>query len=119
MTNFKQALLDARTAELKESNGKINQTDRNNLRNKLMEALTKDIEGELIAEGGIVEIDHEFWGGLYLEVSVKIKDVEFDLETALQEYHDKVQKAEHKKAEIAKRAAERAEKTAATKKTSK
>ena len=96
MTNFQKALLEARTFELRESNGKINQTDRNNLRAKLMAALQQDIEGIFTVDGLILPFGHEYWGELHLEVSLKMKDPEYDLDTAVQEYEEKQAKADAK-----------------------
>ena len=107
MTNFTNALLEARNAELKDSNDKVNQTDRNALRNALMAALTKDLNAISTIDGAIVEFKHEYWGTLCVEVSLKMKDPNFDLVTAEAEYIEKQKKALAKKADAEAKAAER------------
>ena len=110
-----EILAQSKAVELKESNGKINQTDRNALRQVLLNALCEDLEGVMTAEGIVLEFEHEYWGSLCIEVTLKMKDPNFDLDTARQEYEDKLEMAEAKKLESAKRAAERAAKTDAVK----
>lgn len=110
MTNFQKALLDAYNFELRDSNGKINQTDRNNLRANLMAALQADIEGIFTVDGLILPFAHIYWGQLNLEISVKMKDPEYDLDTAIEEYEEKMAKAEAKRLEAEKKAIARANK---------
>ena len=115
MTNFQKALADAKVMELRDSNGKLNQTDRNALRNILMEALVADLNAVLTADGAIVEFEHDYWGSLAVEVSLKMKDPNYDIDTAAAEYDAKVAKAEAKKAEAAAKATERKAKADALK----
>lgn len=115
MSKFNEALAEAYNAELKDSNGKINQTDRNNFRKVLMEALMEDLGGSMTADGIVLEIEHEYWGSLYAEVSIKVKDTDYDLDSAVDEYNEKTAAAEAKKADAAKRAAERQAKSEALK----
>lgn len=110
MTLFEQVLADAVNTELRDSAGKVNQTDRNNLRNQLMAALASDLNAIMTADGAIVEFPHPYWGSLAVEISVKMKDPNYDTDTAHQEYVAKVKKAENKKAESERKAAERATK---------
>lgn len=111
MTNFQKALLEAANFELRESNGKINQTDRNNLRAKLMAALQQDLaDAVFTADGLILPFGHEEWGELHLEISIKMKDPEYDMYTARAEYEEKLAKAEAKRIEAEKKAAARAAK---------
>ena len=113
MTKFAQALADAKTAQLRDSNGKVNQSDRNALRAKLVAALVEDLEGVMTSEGPVVGFEHEYWGQLFVEVPLKMKDADFDIETAHQEYVDKVEKAEARSAEKLAKAQEREVKAAA------
>lgn len=112
---FMDVLTEAYKAELKDTSGKINQTDRNALRNRLMDALAEDLSAVMTADGAVVEFEHEYWGSLCVEVSLKMKDPNFDLDTAVEEYQEKQDAAEAKKAEAVKRAAERAAKSDALK----
>lgn len=113
MVNFDEALVHAYTATLRDSNGKINQTDRNNLRKQLLDALIRDISGVMTSDGIIHEVEHEYWGSVFVELSIKIKDVDYDLNTAVDEYQEKLSKAETRRMEAERRSRERAEKSAA------
>ena len=115
MTNFEKALADAKIVELRDSNGKLNQTDRNQLRNRLLDALVADLNAVLTADGAIVEFEHDYWGSLAVEVSLKMKDPNYDVDTAKEEYENKVAKAEAKKEQAAAKAAERQAKADALK----
>lgn len=115
MSKFQELLTEAYKSELRDSNGKLNQTDRNTLRNELMEALAEDLNAVMTVDGAIVEFEHEYWGSLAVEVSVKMKDPNYDTEAAADEYAEKVAAAEAKKAEVLKRAAERQAKSEALK----
>lgn len=117
MSKFNEVLAEAFNAQLRESNGKLNQTDRNTLRNELMEALAEDLNAVMTVDGAIIEFEHEYWGSLAVEVSVKMKDPNYDTEAAADEYAEKVAAAEAKKAEVLKRAAERQAKSEALKAT--
>lgn len=112
---FIDLLANAYSAELKDSSGKINQTDRNALRNQLLHALAEDLKAVMTSEGAVVEFEHEYWGSLCVEISLKMKDPEYDLDTAVAEYNEKLDVQEQKKVASAKRAAERAAKSAALK----
>jgi cell division septum initiation protein DivIVA len=113
MTQFEQVLIDAVNTQLRDSAGKVNQTDRNALRNRLMAALANDLNAVMTVDGAIVEFPHEYWGSLAVEVSVKMKDPNYDTETAHKEYVEKVEKAEAKRLETERKAAERASKVKA------
>lgn len=115
MSRFQEVLAEAYNAELKDSNGKINQTDRNAFRKVLMDALMEDLGGNMTADGIVLEVEHEYWGSLFAEVSIKLKDTDYDVDAAVEEYQEKVMAAEVKKAEAAKRAAERQVKSDALK----
>ena len=115
MSKFNEALAEAYNAELKDSNGKINQTDRNHFRKVLMDALMEDLGGSMTADGIVLEIEHEYWGSIYAEVSIKVKDTDYDLDASVEEYNEKSAAAEAKKADAAKRAAERQAKSDALK----
>lgn len=105
---FLQLLEESVNAQLRESNGKVNQTDRNNLRAQLMNALAADLDAVMTVDGAILEFEHEYWGSLCVEVNLKMKDPEYDIETAREEYEAKLAKAEARRLEAEKRAAKAA-----------
>lgn len=115
MTKFAQALAEAKTAQLRDSNGKVNQGDRNALRSVLLTALIEDLGATITADGAIVEFEHDYWGSLAVEVSFKMKDPNFDIDTAHQEYIEKVEKARVREQEKLIKAQEREAKAAALK----
>lgn len=119
MTKFDNALAEAYKAQLRDSNGKFNQTDRNNLRATLMESLRDDLGGYMTSDGIVLEVEHEEWGSVYVEVNLKMKDPEYDITAAVQEYQEKVAKAEAKRIAAETKAREAAIKKEATKKTQK
>lgn len=103
-------------AQLRDSEDKINQTDRNALRATLLSALCEDLGATMTTDGAILTFEHEYWGRLSVEVSLKMKDPEYDVETAAQEHLNKLRAAEEKRIEAMKKAAERETKRKATKK---
>ena len=115
MSKFQELLTEAFNYQLRESNGKINQTDRNDLRNELMHALAEDLAATLTVDGAVIEFEHDYWGSLAVEITVKMKDPNYDVDAARDEYADKIEAAEAKKAEATKRAAERSAKSEALK----
>lgn len=117
MEKFKQALQDAHNAELKDNNGKIQQTQRNQLRARLLQALAEDLQAVMTVEGPVIEFEHEYWGSLFLDVNLTFRtpDEAYDLDVAHEQYLEKVA-AENAKLEAkAKAAAERAAKAEAAK----
>jgi hypothetical protein len=116
MTKFDETLAEAYNAQLRESNGKFNQTDRNNLRAKFMDALLADLGGHMTGDGIVMEVEHEYWGSIYIEVNLKMKDPEYDLDAAVEEYQSKLAKAEEKRKAAEIKANEAAIKREATKK---
>ena len=115
MTNFEQVLAEAHNSQLRDSAGKVNQTDRNALRNRLMAALATDLNAVMTVDGAIVEFSHDYWGSLAVEVSIKMKDPNYDIDTAHDEYVEKIEKADARKAEAERKALERQAKSEALK----
>ena len=103
-------------APLRDSEGKLNQTDRNALRAVLLNALCEDLGATMTADGAVLSFEHDYWGSLCVEVSLKMKDPEYDVEAAAQEHLNKLRAAEEKRIEAMKKAAERETKRKATKK---
>jgi len=89
MLKFHEALANAKTAQLRDSNGKLNQTDRNVLRAAILEALLEDLGGNMTSDGIVLEIEHEYWGSLFGEVTFKFKANDYDLDGAIEEYNEK------------------------------
>ena len=116
MTKFDETLAEAYKAQLRDSNGKFNQTDRNNLRATLMEALRDDLGGYMTSDGIVLEVEHEEWGSVYVEVNLKMKDPEYDITAAVEEHQEKVAKAEARRIVAETKAREAAIKKEATKK---
>ena len=106
----------AYNAPLRDSDDKINQTDRNALRSTLLHALCEDLGATMTVDGAVLSFEHEYWGRLSVEVSLKMKDPEYDVEAAAQEYQSKLRAAEEKRIAAMKKAAERETKRKATKK---
>lgn len=115
MSKFQELLNASYNAQLRDSNGKLNQTDRNTLRNQLMQVLADDLNATVTVDGAIIEFEHEYWGSLAVEISVKMKDPNYDADAARDEYVAKQEAAEAKRVEAAKRAAERKVKSEALK----
>ena len=103
-------------AQLRDSEGKLNQTDRNALRAVLLNALCEDLGATMTADGVVLSFEHDYWGSLCVEVSLKMKDPEYDVIAAKQEYESKLKEAARKREAAMKKAAERETKRKATKK---
>lgn len=115
MSKLNKAIELAFTAKLKESNGKLNQTDRNALRQTLLDALAEDLGAVMTVEGLVVEIPHEEWGTVFAEVNIKMKDTDFDIIEATAAYATKLADRTAKEKEKEAKAAERAAKDKAIK----
>lgn len=91
--------------EIKLTDDKINQSDRNAIRAMLMDALCVDLGGTMTSDGIIIEIPHDELGCLMAEVTIKMKSLDYDIESAATEYQEKLTaKAEKEKAKAEKTA---------------
>ena len=99
---------------LKASEAKVNQTQRNALKNDALEALLADfaaLDGVAIArtnDGIVLEVANAELGSVYFEFDLKIKDLDFDFEGAIAERKltldartARAEKAAEKKAKVA------------------
>ena len=113
MKNTKKLIKDIYTRDLKITDkGAINQTQRNGLKNELLESLIDDLSKDLglqvvrVDKGLALEIPHENEGALPITLDVVFKSTTYDIENESQAYiKDKEIKAENKEQrEKAKRA---------------
>lgn len=115
MEHFEKAMLDVQKMLIRDSNGKMNQTDRNKARNMLVDALAIDLGGVRTPDGIGLEIPHDEWGAFNIEIKVVAKGNEFDVVEANETFKSKVEKQAARKAEAERKAAERQAKIAAAK----
>jgi len=116
MEHFEKAMLEVQKSVIRDSNGKMNQTDRNKARNILIDALTLDLGGIRTPEGIGLEIPHDEWGAFNIEIKIVAKGNEFDVVEAHEAFQSKVEKQAARKAEAERKAAERQAKIEAAKK---
>lgn len=99
---------------LKASGAKVNQVQRNALKNDALEALLADfaaLDGVAITrtnDGIVLEVPNDELGSLYFEFDLKIKDLDFDVVAAvndrdltLQARNERAAKAAERKAKVA------------------
>jgi len=115
MEHFEQALIEVQKSVIRDSNGKMNQTDRNKQRNILIDALALDLGGVRTPDGIGLEIPHDEWGSFAIEIKIVAKGNEFDVVEANEAFKSKVEKQAAKKADAERKAAERQAKIAAAK----
>lgn len=103
MTNFAKLLETIGATDLKATNGKINQTVRNDLKTKITEALMADLaqfEPVQTLEGVAIPVEN----GKNLVVFTLdpvIKGLDFDIDEAGNEFADKVAEREQRAKELA------------------
>jgi len=98
MENLQQVITKIETLDLKASNGKINQTVRNELKNELIEAIMNDLEAlepVRTLDGVAIAVGNE--GSrqtVVFTLDPVFKALGYDLEGAGQDYADKVAERE-------------------------
>lgn len=101
MRQFKQYvdLLDG--ADLKGTNDKINQTQRNEIKAYGLSAIERDlVENGLTVhrtkDGLVVEIPNNEFGVIYSVIDFKIKNLDYDVDGAVAEYNEAIAERERK-----------------------
>ena len=90
MENLQKVLATLENATLKLSGEKLNQVQRNAFKSDLLNALVSDLESlglqaTLTSDGVVVMIENSV-SNLYINLDATIKNLDFDLEGAKQEY---------------------------------
>lgn len=107
MEHFENAMLEVQKSVIRDSNGKMNQTDRNEQRNKLVDALALDLGAIRTLNGIALEIPHDEWGSFVIEIKVVAKNQDFIVESEAEAFIDKQAQRIARKAEAQRKAAER------------
>jgi hypothetical protein len=94
MENLRNVLATLETATLKLSGEKLNQTQRNEFKANLQNALLSDLEAlglqaTLTSDGVVLMIENDT-SNLYINLETTIKNLDFDLDGAKQEYQEKL-----------------------------
>ena len=111
MKNIQSVVNAVKGKVFKLSGEKINQTERNSFKNELLGALVADLQGiggiYRTTDGVVLEIANDELGVIHLEFDVKVKNTDFDVTTASQEYMDTITARVERVQDAAKRKAER------------
>ena len=112
MTNFAKLLIEIGETNLKATNGKINQTVRNEMKAKIVDALVADLaEFEPVKTLDGVAIPVENGKNLVVfTLDPVIKALDFDIDGAGNEFADKVAEREARALELARKKQEKATK---------
>jgi hypothetical protein len=108
MKNLQNVLATLENATLKLSGEKLNQTQRNEFKAQLNQALMNDlislgVQATNTSEGIVLMVENESTN-LFINFDTTIKNLDFDLESAKQEYTEKqTAKLEREKAIVEKR----------------
>lgn len=107
MENLKALLTDIKNRKLSVSpTGLIKQTERNAMKSEILETIMLDLPQEIVLgrtnEGICLMIENEIEGGVPVILDIKIKNLNTDLDTHIEEY-EKKQKEKKEKAEQRKR----------------
>jgi hypothetical protein len=118
MTNISKLVAAIKGKVFKLSGEKINQTERNAFKAEVLESLAVDLfsagmTAVRTSDGIVLEIENDELGSIYLELDVKVKNTDFDLDEAVADYQSKVTAAADRIAQVAKRKAERLAKKSA------
>lgn len=93
------------------SGEKINQTERNSFKNEILSALVDDLQGiggiYRTNDGIILEVSNDELGVIHLELDVKIKNTDFDVTSASDEYLQTITARVERVQDAAKRKVER------------
>jgi hypothetical protein len=94
MENLRNVLATLENATLKLSGEKLNQTQRNEFKANLQSALLSDLENlglqaTLTSDGVVLMIENDT-SNLYINLETTIKNLDFDLDGAKQEYQAKL-----------------------------
>jgi hypothetical protein len=118
MTNISKLVAAIKGKVFKLSGEKINQTERNAFKAQVLESLAVDLfsagmTAVRTSDGIVLEIENDELGNIYLELDVKVKNTDFDLDEAVADYQSKLTAASDRIAQVAKRKAERLAKKSA------
>ena len=118
MTNISNLVAAIKGKVFKLSGEKINQTERNAFKAQVLESLAVDLfsagmTAVRTSDGIVLEIENDELGSIYLELDVKVKNTDFDLDEAVADYQSKLTAASERIAQVAKRKAERLAKKSA------
>ena len=121
MNKLQSVVAAVKSKVFKMSGDKINQTERNSFKSEVLASLLSDLASvgsvSRTSDGIVLEVANDELGVIHLEFDVKVKDVNFDLSEAVNEYETKVAAAAERVASAAKRKEQRiAEKAAKSKK---
>ena len=114
MNKLQELIVATADAKLKASGAKINQVQRNALKEDALKALFAELQilesANIVRtnDGIVLEIPNDELGAVFLELDIKVKDLDFDIvsavderETALKDRADRAEKAAEKKAKVA------------------
>jgi hypothetical protein len=116
MKNIQSVVAATKAKVFKLTGDKINQTERNSFKNELLAALVNDLEGiggiYRTTDGVVLEISNDELGVIHLEFDVKVKNTDYDVTEAHNEYMNTITARVERVQEAAKRKAERLAKKA-------
>ena len=95
MKPLKNTLQEIDTLVLKESADKIQQVQRNQVKQMLMNGLfeslkSNGIQVDKVADGLTVTVDNQEIGAFFVTLDMKVRNLDYDLETEINDYNDKV-----------------------------
>jgi len=100
MEKFQNVLTGIKGLALKESNDKINQVQRNEMKASVLEALQADFAGVTnvfrTKDGLVLEIANDEIGTFYAVVDFTIKNLDYDVDGAVAEYEESILEKERK-----------------------
>ena len=94
LTNFEALCENIYKREIPVKGDQIAQTYRNQLRQELMEALCRDLNGTRTVDGIILEIPNEIEGAIFAEINIKLKRFDYDIDEAVAVFNEKVERRE-------------------------
>lgn len=92
LKNYEEFCARIYNREIPIKDEKIAQTFRNSLRQEIMNAICADFQGTRTIDGIILEIPNEIEGVIFVELNVKFKGFDYDIEEAQAIYKEKLEK---------------------------
>jgi hypothetical protein len=100
MEKFQNVLRGIKGLTLKETNDKINQVQRNEMKASVLDALQADFAGVTnvarTKDGLVLEIQNDEIGTFYAVVDFTIKNLDYDLDGAIVDYNESIAERERK-----------------------
>lgn len=100
MTKLQSVVAAIKGKVFKLTGDKINQTERNTLKANVLDSIMSDLSAiatvTRTTDGIVLEVPNDELGSIYLELDIKVKNTDFDIDEAHTDYMSKVDAAQER-----------------------